>query len=863
MAATTDDDFTASARSRRTTLLREALGASIAGLLAFLGFWRISGVSWRDIGSLWGRSDAIVEYSMAKTQSNSILGLFDPNLGYPHGQDWTHFPVLDAANRIELSLLTTFLNPVTAVNVLFVLSFPMIAILMYAALRNLYVLRSLAVVGGVSLALVGYHFDYEHPFLGNYWAVPVGVVWLSILANSDTVLSARCRTRTVLAVGGLSAVMIGIHNPQYAVFFSLIGVIAVIFARRHSQGSLRLLPRLVILLIPGLALLALLVLGRLLRTVPAVTSSTDRPVEDSYIWAGQFISLLTTPGDSILGGLPFNTGLLAAQDTTVWTGVSAIQSAPVAAATIVVIGFTLSLIAVTRPPTRQWERLTDRVRPWSVMWLTGAAFFITGGIGVAFAALVHPQVRSWSRVSILLAALALTGALILATGVVQRWSAYQSRKSSLLRASLTVFIAILFLDQFTARYPLQTDATTLPALNKLGETSSAELPDDCPILGIPVMAFPEAIPLGRMQAYDHLLPYLSDTPWRLSYGAVRGQLGSRWTDHLAVQPEPLAQQVAAEGFCGVLVDTYGLDQNSPSLQQYEEALGPPLATALERWFVFALPASEPADASQSLFSRPEVDYGSDLTPEEITDEGLVSRWTQGPESTLRVWNPGPQPVELIARTTLTAATCPNEQKVQLVTSSGYSESLRILPGEEREVFIPLRVPAQDKVVVRVMTPSAGCPQGEYSRPVGVRMTDLRFTSNRQPGADIATLTGFFPEETGPSGETWRWIDGDTAIAQLLSTSSEPITVALSGSLQSPPCQTTQVVEVTVDGRLVQAVTVTAQALTPLKVPIDLDPFEAASITFSSSTPGCLVASDERLLGPKVQSIDISSSAGNG
>lgn len=860
MAAMTDDDFTTSARGRTTILLEEALGASIAGLLAFLGFWRISGVSWSDIGSLWGRSDAIVEYSMAKTQSISMLGFFDPNLGYPHGQDWTHFPVLDAANRIELTLLTAFLNPVTAVNVLFVLSFPMIAILMYAALRNLHVMRSLAVAGGVSLALVGYHFDYEHPFLGNYWAIPVGVVWLSILANSNTILSACCRKRTVFTVGALAAVIIGIHNPQYAVFFSLIGVIAVIFARRHSQSSLRLLPRLVILLIPGLALLVFWALGRLLRTVPAVTSSTDRPVQDSYIWAGQFISLLTTPGDSILGALPFNTELLAAQDTSVWTGVSAIQSAPVVAATIVVIGLTLSFIAVTRPRARKWERLTNRVRPWSVMWLTGVTFFITGGMGVAFAALVHPQVRSWSRVSILLAALALTGALIFATGVFQRWSSHRSRRSTLLTVSLTVFVAILFLDQFTARYPLQTDATTLPALNKLGETSSAELPDDCPILAIPVMSFPEAIPLGRMQAYDHLLPYLSDTPWRFSYGAVRGQLGSRWTDHLAVQPELLARQLAAENFCGVVVDTYGLDENSPSLQQYEEALGPPVASALDRWFLFSLPASEPADASQSLFSRPEVDYGSDLTPEEITDEGLVSRWTQDPESELVVWNPSPQSVELIARTTLTAATCPNEQRVQLATSSGYSESLRILPGEEREVFIPLRVPAQDKVEVRVMTPSAGCPQGEDSRPVGVRMTDLRFTINRQPGADIATLTGFFPEEIGPSGETWRWIDGDAAAVQLLSTSIEPTTVTLSGSLQSPPCQRMQVVEVTVDGRLVQAVTVTAQASTPFTVPIALDPFGAASIAFTSSSPGCLVVGDERRLGPKVQGIVISSAA---
>lgn len=858
MATPIDGDLKVAERGRTKTFAKETLGAFISGVLALLGFWRISGVSWSDLGGLWGRSDAVVEYSMAKTQSNSILGIFDPNLGYPHGQDWTHFPVLDPANRIELSLLTAFLDPVTAVNVLLVASFPIVAILMYAALRNLHVLRSLAVFGGVSLALVGYHFDYEHPFLGNYWAVPIGILWLSVLANADSVLAQRCQKRTVTAVGLVAAVAVGLNNPQYALFFSLIGVTAVIFARRNSPGSLRFVPRVVVLLIPGLALFAFLALGRLLRTIPAVTSSAERPVEDSYIWAGPFISLLTIPGDSILSALPFNQALLAAQDTSVWTGVSAIQSAPVLTATLIIIGLTWSLVGVARTSTRKWDHLADPVRPWSVMWLTGAFLFITGGMGVAFAALVYPQVRVWSRISIILAAVALTGALIFATRLIRLWKSQPSGKSTALIVSLATLVAIAFLDQFTARYQIQADVVTLSALNKLSEPKSTELPDDCPILNIPVMSFPEGIPLGRTEAYDNLLPYLAATPWRFSYGAIRGQLGSRWTDHLAVQPDVLAGQAATEGFCAILVDSYGLDENSPSLPQYEQALGSAIASALDRWFLFALPKTERVDPVNSLFSKPEVNYGLDFSSEEVSDEGVVSRWIKEGSATLKIWNPSSEALEWITRTTLTAADCTNSQEVQVSTSEGFSETFQILPNEQREIDIPLRIPAQSGVEIHFETNSRGCLQSGQSSPAGVRLDDLRFSVTNQLGVEIATFLGFHSEETSGSGETWRWIDGSEGVLRLLSTSDETATVTVTGSLQAAPCQPSALVDVKVDGRLVEPVVITAQDLSPISIAIELEPFGSASVAFATASDGCKVDGDERLLGPKLQNLRIAS-----
>lgn len=862
MAIATDNDFLVGAQARSGPFAREALGASISGLIALLGFWRISGVSWSDISGLWGSSDAIVEYSMSKTQSGSILRLFDPNLGHPHGQDWTHFPVLDPANRIELSVLNLFLGPVTAVNVLFVASFPIIAMLMYAVLRNVGVMRSLAVVGGVSLALVGYHFDYEHPYLGNYWAVPLGILWLSVLANCDTVLARRYRQRTVFVVGVAAGLAVGLHNPQYTVFFSLIGVVAVLVAQGDTQSSLNLLRRVVVLAVPAATLVTWLAFGRLFRTVPSVTPSADRPLIDSYVWAGRFISLLTTPGDSVLSGLPFNHELLAAQEIPDVTGVSAVQSAPVVAATFLVAVLILALIAASSRASGLRSVLVDSVRPWAAMWAVAAGFFVTGGMGVVFAAVVYPQVRGWARIAVIMAALALTTSLIIATGLLRRWNSGPSRRHRVYFLALAGFISIVFLDQFSARYPISQDSTTLPALRDLVSGKESNLEAGCPILNVPIISFPEALPPGRTLAYDQLLPYLAGVPGSFSYGAIRGQLGSRWTDHLAVQPGALAEQAAAEGFCAILVDSSGLDSDSPSIEQFEQALGAPTSTAMDRWFLFALPSVARVDPRSSLFSKPEVNYGSDFTPEWIADSGEMVRWTRGTDASLKVWNPGVQEMEWIAQATVLAADCPNEQSVEVSTVSGYRNTFRLAPGEVREVLIPLRVPSRSNAVVSIATPSPGCMQDGEAVPVGVRISDLRFTTNRQPGADITEFNGFHPVEFGESGDVWRWMNGNSGVIEILSTSDEPTTVTVTGQLQGPLCSPSDVVSVSADGNADQSFTVTPETAVSFVVPLSLQPFASATVGFSSASAGCFVDGDDRLLGPKVQNLRISSSVSN-
>lgn len=832
--------------------------AGLSGLLAFLGFWRISGVSWSSIGDLWGSSDAVVEYSMSKSQGASFLGFFDSRLGFPHGQDWTHFPVLDMANRVELALLNTIFDPVTAVNILYTLSFPVVAVLMYAVLRNLRVGRALAVVGGVSLSLIGYHFDYEHPFLGNYWAIPVGILWLSILTNADSFLAHRCRPYAIVLVGVASGLVVGLNNPQYAVFFSLIGLVAVLVARTDVSGELGRLTRMALLLAPGAALLTSLAIGRLARVIPAVTSATDRPVIDSYVWAGKFISLLTVPGDSILSGIPFNGKLLAAQEIPEAMGVSAVLSAPILGATLLVIGLALALLAGYPRHGNGRQAQIERPRPWVAMWVAGASFFVTGGLGVAFSALVYPQVRGWARLAVILAALSLTAALTFTSNFLRQRKDRRSKNSTIGVVAMASLIAVLFLDQFTASYPINPDTSTLVELSGLSSPRPAELGDGCPILMYPIMSFPEAIPRGQANAYDQLLPYLAGIPGSFSYGAIRGQLGSRWTDHLSVQPQVLGEQAASEGFCAILVDSLALDERSPSLDQFEQVLGPATTMAMDRWYLFSLLRREGVSARDSLFSKPEVNYGTQLSLSTSMENGVVTRWVRGAEASLRVWNPGVEQMEWLAGTTVFAAECPNEQVVEITTESGFAQELQLTPGEQRDVLIPLRIPAKGSEVVQVRALSPSCVKPGEEEPVGVRISDLTYLTNSQSGAEAAAFSSFHPEEFSDSGDMWRWMDGDISSFEVISTSNRNTIASVTGQLQAPLCQPNGYVRVEVESQTTQTLPVTVDSTTNFVLPLALSPFGRATVTFVSSNPGCFVEADERLLGPKVQNLRIES-----
>lgn len=842
--------------SNRGEVVRDALAGILAMFAATVGFFLVTGLTLSELHGLWGRKDIISAYGQAKWLNDSPLTNTYEFLGYPRGQDWSHFPVIDLVTRLEITALTSFLEPVLAVNVLYLVSFPAVAGLMYVSLRLLLVSRYVAVIGSVAFALLGAHFDHENPYLANYWLVPVSVLWLASLVNAKSVMQRTSKTRVMLSVGVASAVCVGVQNPQLAAFVIILGAIGLAFQVRTALPGLSLRLRLLIFAVAPLAFAATLVGGRLSRSIPAIFNSSERSVEESYTWGGKLLSLFEVSGDSWLSGNPVNRSLTDAVTTSTWTGAPAQQSAIIVAATLFMLA--CGFYAIMAPPRGSGRRqsLLDPIRPWLGMWLAGLLFFVTTGLGVAFAAFVNPQVRGWYRLAVPLAALAVTAACVFLTRLRQRLlRSSPDRWRRPLWIGLCTVLAVLLLDSFTQIRPIHADTRLRQSLTDLVSAGEAALGSDCAILNIPLVDFPEAYPRGRMEAYDHLLPFLETSSWRFSYGAIKGQLGSRWSDHLAGEPRRQAAQAKSLGFCGILVDRNGLESGAPPVEQYVEEVGPPIASADDRWYLFSLQDTDPDPLAQDFLSRPETRYGPTFTAPQADEDAVVTRWTTSEEASITVWNPSTAPQTVVMELPVAAANCGVGQVVDVRVDGVTRTTLDVAPGGLSTVRVPLLLPARDRSVVELRTPSLGCVEEGHDVAVGIRIEDASYTRTGPQAVAPYWGQGFLAVEYDLSGIPKSWTTGGgSASIDLLNTTSDPIDATIDLELLAPPCGQPREISIGTDGQTLAVTSVAPGETVPLRLPVSLQPFESVSLSIEDLQAGCSPPGDSRLLGIGVRDL---------
>lgn len=707
-------------------LILELSLAATAGIVSIVGFFKISGISPADLTSIWGLQDAIGEYAGAKSVRVLGLGDLNPLLGYPWGQDWSHFPALDLLNRLELFVLGIWFEPVLAVNVLTVLGFFLIPVLAYAVLRNLRVSRLFSSLSAISISLLPYHFDFEHPMLANYWAVPVGLFWLSMLMNSDGFLNSYPRVLRWLSL--FAALIVGLQNSYYAIFFLILGIVSLAFCARTPPRGLSLRFRSVVFATAVSSFLAYQVVVRLLREIPAISGSATRSVEESFTWGGKFASLFTVYGDSVVGQNPANRRLSDGLITSNWTGITAGHNAFVVAASMVSGLFVLWLLFGRGRVSLAEPIAVNRARSWAALWLISVAFFTTSGLGVVFAALVTPQLRVWQRISVVIAMLSVTVAAILASSLARRLRSGGVAQRRFLHPALVVGVVLLALDPLTGSIPYPVDSRTPDALREFVREGTEKLESNCPILTIPTQAFPEVTPRGTMNAYDQLLPYLYSDAWRFSYGAISGQLGSRWFNNLSVDPLQQAQEAKSLGFCAILVDANGLDTNSASLGQYAEVLGTPITEALGRWYLFNLQDTPNEPTPNDIFLTPEIEYSQGWTAGEVNAQGGVSRWMDSNWAYMDVWNPSTDPRNLQMTLPMTAATCATTRSVEVFINSEPHQKVILDPGQQLIIDVPLDLPARGMSEVSLHAVGAPCGADPLAGDQGVQVEAGVFTS---------------------------------------------------------------------------------------------------------------------------------------
>jgi hypothetical protein len=265
-------------RGRRWDVFLGALTAVAALVLAVLGMkvWR------GDLHVPFAYEQETQYYLMLAKAMEDHGGYFEnQSLGAPFGQELEDFAV--GTDRLNLDLLRllglVFGSPAAAVNVFFLLTFPLVAAAAFLVFRLLGVARAAAVVCPLLFALAPYHFERGEGnlFLSAYWVVPLGAyLVLATLAGEPLFrrregaggLLAYASGRTLLTMS--FCVAIASTGIYYAAFTALLLVGAALIALVARVGRAA---------VAGAALcLPLILCGVLVHLSPSIAYRWDNGV---------------------------------------------------------------------------------------------------------------------------------------------------------------------------------------------------------------------------------------------------------------------------------------------------------------------------------------------------------------------------------------------------------------------------------------------------------------------------------------------------------------------------------------------------------------------------------------------------------
>ncbi len=604
-----------------------------------------------NITSAWGAGDMLSSYVNAN-QWNGLWFSNSSSFGYPLGMNSNLFPSIDITQNTFAHLVNTVSgNPYLGINLLLVLSFPLVGALAYISIRLTNSRGLLAIALATSFTLIPFHFSrgIGHIYLGVLYSAVTGVILAQLIGSGRVNQwlkrdASRSRQNTILKRGALALLVLvtawsGIY---FAVFALILMGTAWLWNLAQGQRGAALIRN----AIPILATASLIVLAYLPAVIARITDPPFAPLAvrlpyESVIFAGSLTAgILPAP----IGFLDFyNNNILRA-----FSAAPALENTEVAnfGTVITFLALVTIVLAVFTPLRRNLGLLT-------AMLAVSILFFIPWGANYFFAALVSPQIRAWNRfLPIILLILLLLAATILANWSQQRQSRQRNTTIWVISA---VIIAVTTLTQvipFTSVYREETGAaakTTTDAIAYTGLINDS-IEQNCGVLQLPATPYPENGNIREMNDYEHFWTALNDPTKSWTFGAVKNTSAAAWYNALPEIPDSVTTDLLARsGFCGIHVDlrAFARPAQVRVLAELTERFGSPILTFNSKgqpfWAFFTInPSAEFMQPSQWDQERKSFFYAPAITPDpqSISPRGSKGSnywwWTTRPTGSFQV-----------------------------------------------------------------------------------------------------------------------------------------------------------------------------------------------------------------------------------
>jgi hypothetical protein len=681
--------------------LLSCLGASVAGAIT-LRLWRAD----LSIPIRYGYdATQILGYVQNVIETGWYLNA--PRLGAPFGQSYQDFP-LGAENLhfllIRVLAALTGDAPAT-VTLFYLLTFPLIALTAFWALRQLGVVGPVAVFGAIVYAVAPFHFlrSTGHLLLAAYYGVPLACFVLVKtleghplfgLGADPTTPERHRRSRWVAVLGAVALAWIIASSAAYFAAFTLMLLLpATLIGWLHTRTRA---------IVASGALMATLIVAFLaLNNAPTFLywaqngGNPDVPIRgamETPLHQLRPITLLVPIPGHRLAPLADFTSRYFTWRTGEWGDPMGMLGAVGFVGLIVVaLG---SLVGFFKNG-RTWSR----EKRLAALTLIAVALTTSGGISTLVALELTTQIRAWARISIFISFFALLAvALLLTLG--WRWA---HRRGWRIPAAVALvgLLGLVVVEQTSSFFipPYETIKSSYIADQTFVSSIEASLPTGAAIYMLPYRQYPEAGSREKAVDYDNLKPYLHSDQLRFSYGGMKGREAGWETYVYGRPPADALPLVYLAGFSAVWVDRYAYSDGGSAVEQAIRSVtqAEPTVSADGRISVFDIRAvgerltSNLVDATradlESRFRAPIwLRWRSGAQRASIGGDGRITRPVER-SSALALVNDGPErPVTV----SLQIESLVGSRPISIVWPDGFTQSVTAGPTApiSRTVLLP-------------------------------------------------------------------------------------------------------------------------------------------------------------------------------
>ncbi len=545
---------------------------SITGALRIAALILIVVVGWcsvRDRSSVenWGvpydyRGDApqILGWIKAASEGEYIpfAGETISRLGAPYRANWNDYPMYEKILCFSLGMASKVIGIFAASNLGILLGHILSAVSFYLCCRFMKYARTWSFVGAILFSFAYYHFwrGLGHLLLAYSYPLPWAIVTCWIIVASKR-MRLGDRLSWVCLITGL---VMGLSNPyNLNIFFQLLGfsLLAQYFRRRRVENLK------VGLLVFGVAFIAFLAIN--VGTLAYNWQHGKNPAGmGRHYFEAELYAL--KPMEFFIPPPTHNLAALA--DIGNFYKASAYVKGETFSAYLGIVGI-VALVWIFSEAFLAMVRNARRGKPFppyaaQATWII--FYSIIGGFNCMVSLAGMQYFRGTNRYSIYISALGLLFLVSRLSVLSRRWSPGWNM------ALAAAVLAIGMFDQMPRPLPPEETIENEKIVKNdlvFGRQMEDKLPHGSMVFQMPVMSFPEAVPMQDLTGYEMLRPYLVTRTLRFSFGSVRGRNREAWQWEVEKMPVPeMVETLERYGFGAIYINRRGYaDRGEDLLKQ--------------------------------------------------------------------------------------------------------------------------------------------------------------------------------------------------------------------------------------------------------------------------------------------------------